>query len=269
MREPLRILILAANPVDTSEMALKAEHRLLRNKMRANEEAGNCEMLFEWAARFKDLKDALAGHKPHVIHFAGHGSQEGIFLEDNEGRSSPLTKAQLADLIKSSGEHVRLVVLNACFSALQAEAMRESVDFVVGTKVAVPDDLAVVFVAHFYEALAVGNSVRDAYQKTQNKLASLDQRALTEQYELLVRSGTDEDQPLLPPMLPPTRENISENTFGRIRTPTAEFVNVSDEGRHDDSSHLRGPNEKNVQRNHVADLKATTSVSFINKRNRR
>jgi CHAT domain-containing protein len=269
MTEPLRILILAANPVETSKMALETEHRLLRNKMRANAKAGNCEMLFEWAARLTDLKDALVGHKPHVIHFAGHGTPGGICLENDEGRSSSVTKTQLADLFKSAGEHLRLVVLNSCFSAQQAEAINESVDYVVGTNAAVADDIAVVFAAYFYEALAKGSTVRDAYHKSQGKLTSGDDRVLAELYELLVRRGTDEDKPLLPPMLPPTNENISENTFGRIRTPTAEFVNVSREGPHDDSSKVQAASEKNVQRNTIRELETTTSVCFINKRTRR
>lgn|GEM_PF-6837596 len=268
MSEPLRILILAANPVDTSRMALETEHRLLRNRMRANAQVGNCELLFEWAARWQDLKHAVVNHKPHVIHFAGHGTRNGICLEDNEGRNAPVTKAQLADLFRSSGEQLRLVVLNACFSALQAEAIKESVDYVVGTRVAIADDVAVVFAAYFYEALASGSTIRDAYNKSQGRLTSVEQRDLAEQYELLVRGGADKDKTLLPPMLPPTKENISENTFGRIRTPTAEFVNVSNDGPDDNSSQVQRLNEKNVQRNTIAELEATTSVSFINKRTR-
>jgi hypothetical protein len=243
MSEPLRILILAANPRDTSRLALETEHRLLRNKMRANAQVGNCEMLFEWAARLTDLKDALAGHRPHVIHFAGHGTPDGICLEDNEGRSSSVTKAQLAQLFKSSGEHLRLVVLNACFSAQQAEAINESVDYVVGTNAAVADDAAVVFAAYFYEALAVGSTVRDAYNKAQGKLTSVDQRVVAEQYELLVRSGTDEGKPLLPPFQP----NTLSVQIGEHSVDETVFANVIEEGPGNASSaEPEAPNERNV-----------------------
>jgi hypothetical protein len=265
MSEPLRILILAANPSDTDELALKAEHRLLRNKMRANAIVGNCELCFEWAARLKDLKTRLASYRPHVIHFAGHGSMEGICLEDDEGKSSPASKEALIELIGSSREHLRLVVLNACFSARQVEAMSQSVDYVVGTKAAVADDTAVQFAAHFYEALAIGGTVREAYYKSQAEL-SADHKDRIDEYELLVRGGVDETRPLLPPMLPATEEIIEENVVGRIRTTTAEFVNVSHDEPDDRSSDARGPNKRYVQRNEIDDLQATKSVSFINKR---
>jgi CHAT domain len=268
MSEPLRILILAANPVDTDELALKAEHRLLRNKMRANAKVGNCELWFEWAARLEDLKARLASYRPHVIHFAGHGSVEGICFEDDEGKSSPASKEELNELFSLFREHLRLVVLNACFSARQVEAMSQSVDYVVGTKAAVADATAVRFAAHFYEALAVGGTVREAYYKSQAEL-NADHKEPIDEYELLTRSGVDEATPLLPPMLPPTEEIISKNTFGRIRTPTAEFVNVSQEGPNDGLSDAGGPNKKYVQENTVDYLEATKSVSFINKRKRR
>jgi CHAT domain len=263
MREPLRILILAANPVDTNELALRTEHRLLRNKMRANAKVGNCELWFEWAARLEDLKTCLTSHRPHVIHFAGHGSMEGICFEDDEGKNSPASKEELIELFSSSREHLRLVVLNACFSARQVEAISQSVDYVVGTKAAVADDTAVRFAAHFYEALAIGGTVREAYHKSQAEL-NPDHKEPIDEYELLVGSGVDETRSLLPPMLPPTEENVMENSIGRLRTKTAEFVNVSRKGRGDRAAGAQGLSQKNVHRNKIDDLQAT-NVSFRNK----
>src|ERR1041385_2228216 len=140
MSEVLRILILAANPIDTNELALKAEHRLLRNKLADNAELGNCELLFEWSARLPDLLLKVATHKPHVLHFAGHGTRDGICLEDDAGKCSPVSKSQLAEAFKALGGHLRLVVLNSCFSALQGEAIGQSFDYVGGRPAAVPDD---------------------------------------------------------------------------------------------------------------------------------
>jgi hypothetical protein len=255
MSEPLRILILAANPLDTDELALRTEHRLLRNKMRANAEAGNCELLFEWAARLKDLKASLVSHKPHVIHFAGHGTREGICLEDDEGKSGPVTKAELADLFSSSSEHLRLVVLNACFSALQVETLRQSVDYVVGTKAAVSDEAAVRFAAHFYEVLAIGSTVREAYAKSQGEPTS-DHKERTGQYELLVRSGADETKPLLlPKTLPP--KNRMRITIGNADLGQFVGANVIGKGTNESSSSAeRAGHDRNEFELTITHLKA-------------
>lgn len=267
MREPLRILVLAANPVKTNRLALDAEHRLLRNKMRDNVEVGNCELLVEWAARLTDLKERLKSHKPHVVHFAGHGTEDGICLEDDKGECSAVSKAQLAEMFSASGEHLRLVVLNACFSALQADAISQSVDYVVGTKAPVADDTAVRFAAYFYEALAIGKTVREAHYKSQIDLAS-DGRMHVGQYELLVGSGADDSKPLLPPMLPPTKKNIYGVEIKKARLPNAEFVNVRpSEGSSNDG---QGSNEENDYTVKIEDLEVTDgNALFINQDFRR
>lgn len=269
MTEPLRVLVLAANPLKTDRLALEAEHRLLRNKMSDNSEAGNCELLFQWATRFKDLRQSLTSHQPHVVHFAGHGTRDGICLEDDDGNSSPVTKEQLAELFRSAAEHLRLVVLNACFSAVQAEAISQVVDYVVGTTAAVSDDVAVRFAAHFYEALATGQTVRDAHYKSQIGLAR-DRQERLGQYELLVRSGTDETRPLLPPMLPPKRKHQYDLEIKNARLRNPQFVNVSQDDRRESSTDRQGSNEENNYAVRIEDLEVTHgSALFINKKVRR
>jgi CHAT domain-containing protein len=199
MSNPLRILMLAASPKDTSKLALEQEHVLLRNRMRQNLEAANCELLFEYAVRPLDLQLALKNNKSHVIHFAGHGNREGIWLEDDEGNSLPLSKEVLAILLDAGRPELRLVVLNACSSTQQLDKLREVVDFIIGTRAPVLDEVALCFTAHFYENVAAGNGVRDAFLKAQGKLADGGARQLAENYELLIREGADENKSLIPP----------------------------------------------------------------------
>ncbi|MBZ0278353.1 MAG: CHAT domain-containing protein, partial [Anaerolineae bacterium] len=58
---------------------------------------------------------------------------------------------------------VRLVVLNACFSAVQAEVIAEEVGCVVGMTRAVGDRAAIAFAGAFYNALTFGQSVQGAF----------------------------------------------------------------------------------------------------------
>jgi hypothetical protein len=199
MTERLRILLLTANPMNRPRLDLESEHRLLRNMMHDNEEMGNCELLVEWAARPTDLLVALQKYKPHIVHFAGHGNDGGICLEDDEGMNQLLSKEQLSMLFSLSAGRLRLVVLNACLSAPQAERLGQIVDYVVGTRTSIADDVAVRFTAHFYQALAVGKTVREAFHQASGKLAGGGEKAQAEQYELLIRDGADESKPLLPP----------------------------------------------------------------------
>src|ERR1700752_369555 len=113
MNERLRLLVVAAKPKDMTKLALDDELRRLRNKMTDNVEIGNAEVMVTWAARPLDLQTAVRENRPHVLHFAGHGSREGIWLEDDEGNGQLLSKESLS-LILSASPELRLVVLNAC-----------------------------------------------------------------------------------------------------------------------------------------------------------
>lgn len=200
MSEPLRILFLAANPTDNVRLRLEDEYRLLRNRMHDNAEASNCELRVEFAARPAELQMALLEYKPHVVHFAGHGNGEGICLETDEGKTCAVSAEQLITLLSLARRHVRLVVLNACRTAPQTEALGRLVDFVVGTAAPIADDAAVRFTADFYRVLAVGGTVRDAYMSAKGELQKGGEGRPAPQYELLTRQGADESKPLLPPV---------------------------------------------------------------------
>jgi CHAT domain len=215
MSKPLRILILAANPLNTPQLQLDTEHRLLLSKMNDNAEAGNCEILAAWATTPVALQRALRAHKPHIVHFAGHGNQNSIYLEDEQGMYLPLSKENLSLLFDLSLEHLRVVLLNACSSAAQTERLAKLVDYVVGTKAPIRDNAAVRFTAHFYQAIAVGSPVREAFNKAKGRLSESVGKEQADLYELLVRPGTDETVPLLPPF----HEEVIRTTVGEVSGP--------------------------------------------------
>jgi len=75
------------------------------------------------------------------------------------------------------------------------------VDYIVGTNAPIADAAAVRFTAHFYQALAVGSTTREAFHTAKGKLVVGGDKERAEQYELLIRAGADETKPLLPPFV--------------------------------------------------------------------
>ena len=193
MNNRLRILIVAANPKDTLKVNLEDELRRLRKKMSDNVQIGNAEVMVTWAANALALQNDVRENQPHIVHFAGHGSHEGIWLEDDEGNSQLLSKDDLSSILSAS-DQLRLVVLNACATAPQTEALRRSVKYVVGTRTPIEDSVALSFTSQFYHGLAVGDRIREAFCHAQKKLGGSHQ----ERYQLFVRDDADESEPLLP-----------------------------------------------------------------------
>lgn len=197
MDKKIKVLFLAANPVDLGRLRLDEELREIGKKIRAGSERDCFELVTEMALRPGDLTEALLRHKPHVVHFSGHGSKtNGIALEDELGKTKLVNKQALARIFKILKDDIRIVALNACYAKDQAEALAETIDFTIGMNDAIGDKAAIMFAAHFYQALAFGRSVREAFDLA---LAQLDLETIdgSNVPVLLVRPGADPTQPFV------------------------------------------------------------------------
>jgi hypothetical protein len=199
------ILFVAANPAATPRLALDEEAREIDAKIRAAEHRDVFELVTQWAVRPDDLLDALMRYRPRVVHFSGHGNEpDELVLAGDDGQPRPVPKAALTRLFRTLKDDVRVVVLNACFSRPQAEAIAEHVDCVVGMRRAIGDRAAVRFAASFYRALAFGRSVANAFEQG---LVSLELEGIGESDtpSLVVRAGVDPDAVVLVPASPSER----------------------------------------------------------------
>lgn len=154
---PETILIFAANPVDQPRLSLDREVREIENGLRNSRKHFNVKQ--QWATRPKDLRRSLLDHKPAYVHFSGHGAgRPGIVLEGQ------LVDAEaLAGLFSLFSDKIKCVVLNACYSTVQAEAIVRHINFVVGMDKAIGDSAAIEFSAAFYDALGAGESIDFAF----------------------------------------------------------------------------------------------------------
>ncbi|BAZ67297.1 MAG: caspase family protein [Pelatocladus maniniholoensis HA4357-MV3] len=162
--EPINILILAANPKNTSRLDLEKEVREVSEILRNSREDIDFEIQERWAVRFRDLRQALLEIEPHVVHFSGHGSTDGIFLEDEEGNAYLVSQEALVGLFELFKNKIVCVFLNACYTGIQSEAINKYVSYVVGMSQVIGDRAAIVFSVAFYEALTNGRSLEFAYK---------------------------------------------------------------------------------------------------------
>ena len=59
--------------------------------------------------------------------------------------------------------NIKCVVLNACYTELQASAIAEEVDCVIGMSNSIKDDSAINFAAAFYQGLGYGKDINKAF----------------------------------------------------------------------------------------------------------
>ncbi len=166
---PRKILFLAANPRGTPTLQLGAEARGI------DEALAGCRDRFELvqahAVRVGDLQELLRRHDPDIVHFSGHGSEEGeLIFEDDAGRMRAVEVQALADTFSLLRGRIRCVVLNACFSERQAQAIAAHIDCVVGMVTEAGDAAALDFAVGFYGALGGGQSVKAAFDLGCNRV---------------------------------------------------------------------------------------------------
>lgn len=163
-KRPIRILFLAANPSDTSPLRLGAEIREIEHALRLTEFRDRFVIEQQWAVRVSDLQDHLLRYRPDIVHFSGHGSAASeIILEDHLGYSKPISPPALSKLFNTLRDNIKCVVLNACYSEVQAEAIAKHIDCVIGMHHAIGDLAAVNFATAFYRGLGYGKDLATAF----------------------------------------------------------------------------------------------------------
>ncbi len=195
--EKIKVLFFAANPRDQEQLRLDEEVRSITQQIRLSEYRDSVELHSRWAVRTEDLLQALNEHKPRVVHFSGHGSDEDeiVFL-DADGDSKPVTKEAIAAFIAVGADHVRVVFFNTCYSRAQAQAAAQHVDVAIGMNDSIDDVAARVFAAQFYSAIGFGYSVQRAFDQAKARLM-LDGILEENTPELFVREGLSADEVVL------------------------------------------------------------------------
>jgi tetratricopeptide (TPR) repeat protein len=178
----VRVLVVAANPLGSSPLKLDHEVKTIQEALRRSRNRDNFVVEYRLAATPSDLRRALLDFKPHVLHFSGHGSgQKGLLFVSDESagaiyrsdtgevRSSNSDEIRyvaaqpLANLLKLCEKHLECVVLNACYSDVQGNAISANIPFTIGMRDEVADHVAIKFSQGFYDAIGAGENYENAF----------------------------------------------------------------------------------------------------------
>jgi hypothetical protein len=163
--DKVKILFLAADPSDEVRLRLGQELRDIRENLNLSKQRDSFLLESRESVRPRDISQAIFDIEPHVIHFSGHGMNTGeLCFEDISGKMQAVNPDALANLFELVAEHVNCVVLNACYSEIQATAIVEHIPYVVGMNQAIGDKAAIAFSVGFYKALGAGRSFEDAFK---------------------------------------------------------------------------------------------------------
>ena len=158
------VLIMAASPSDQDRLSLNREVKKIKQAHERSRKRDEWRIESNEAATVEDLRRALLDFQPSVLHFAGHGGGElGLCFEDDQGETHMTHAEPLAKLLHHFKDKLKCVVLNACYSKVQAEIIRQQIDHVIGMQHSIGDDAATRFSVAFYDSVFAGTTFRMAF----------------------------------------------------------------------------------------------------------
>jgi hypothetical protein len=158
------ILFLAANPSGMDVRALQREARSIQAELKRSGHRDRFDFVTRWAAEPMDLLRELRELRPAVVHFSGHADHDGFCFQTPDGHTHVVTTGAIAEAFGAAGASVKLVVLSACYTEAQAEALLAHVDCVVGMGGTSHSDVARIFAIGFYGGLGELASIAEAYR---------------------------------------------------------------------------------------------------------
>ncbi len=121
-----KILILSANPKGTTPLRLDEEVREIKEGLRRAKRREQFVIESAEAVRYRDIRRAILDFEPQILHFSGHGAgEEGLVFEDETGQEKLVDAEALAELFELFSDQLECVVLNACYSEVQARAIAQ------------------------------------------------------------------------------------------------------------------------------------------------
>lgn len=162
---PQTILFLASNPKDTGRLRLDQEVRDISEGLQRAKKRDQFALEQRWAVRPRDIQRAMLDIGPNIIHFSGHGGGEtGLAFEDEVGNTKFVDGDALAGMFSLFADQITCVVLNGCYSEVQAQAIAEHIPYVIGMNQAIKDKAALAFAVGFYDSLGAGRDVEFSYK---------------------------------------------------------------------------------------------------------
>jgi hypothetical protein len=161
----ISILFSASDPTDMARLRLGEELREIQDQLRSARFRDHFDIHNRTSVRPADLSQALLDVQPQIVHFSGHGTADGALCFENQvGQVHPIEPDALAALFEQFSDQIDCILLNACYSEIQAKAIAKHINYVIGMNRAIRDTAAIAFAVGFYQAIGAGRTIKEAYK---------------------------------------------------------------------------------------------------------
>lgn len=170
-----KVLIFYSNPQDTSRLRLDKENRALDLILqRLNLPQSTIRRLHATSA--EDLARALHEKEYDIVQFSGHGSEDGIYLEDLfHQKSSQISAPQITAILRDASPNLKATLFISCFSAASIPKLIDISPYLVTISNVANDEASIEFISEFYDSYFRHKSIEKAFIAAQTYLSLIKQ----------------------------------------------------------------------------------------------
>ncbi len=170
-----KILFIAASPESQSVIRSDFEYSEIEKQIIASTYRDNFELKNVHAITDDKLMKVLDA-KPEILHFAGHGIKDGIYVQDGQNQPLLITTDALEFTFDDDEykKHLKTIIFNSCYSEYQAKALSklgyEVIGFRINNRQKIEDRAAILFATGFYLGLGENADTKRACRNGKKKL---------------------------------------------------------------------------------------------------
>jgi len=155
----IKLLYIGSSPDSHTSLNLDAEYERIKKNCLGKKNQVELKGIFN--PSLKELQGTINTFQPDIIHFGGHGSENGelVIWSDETGEGKFINDREFTQLTKSlHSDNLRLLFLSSCYSRSFAERLHKEqlVDCIVAFTEEIKDDGVPQVVDLFYSGLLNG-----------------------------------------------------------------------------------------------------------------
>jgi hypothetical protein len=160
----IKILLLTSSPMNMERLQVDREIRIITNELKSSFAKDKIIIHSGLAVTPSDFARLLIEEKPSIVHFSGHGTRDGIVLQNEEGKAQVLSWENLIRIFKQTKNVVECLILNTVYSGTHANELAKEIPIVIGMEKAITDKAAISFSEGFYKAIGGGKNYEEAFK---------------------------------------------------------------------------------------------------------
>jgi hypothetical protein len=160
LEKPLRVLY--AGSRKSSGLDLNSSFHKIETGISPHIKKGKIKFTKSLNLNTANIFNVLLKYQPHIFHFSGKQDGGDIRITDEANNVTTISDVALAGYLKSLGDHVKLVIVDTCFSSRCAKSISDVIEFAIGVDGSIYEEDADQFFSVFYNAIGHRSSLKNA-----------------------------------------------------------------------------------------------------------